>query len=95
MIEAARIAGILRPGLDTSQAPPGMAATREQELTLDDIAGRHGASRTQVILAWLLSRSPITFAIPGTSSVAHLEENIAAADLRLTEDDIARLDKLA
>ncbi|WP_329427456.1 oxidoreductase [Streptosporangium sp. NBC_01495] len=88
-------AGMLRPGLDTSQAPPGMAPTREQELTLDDVAGRHGASRAQVILAWLLSRSPVTFAIPGTSSVAHLEENVAATGLRLTEDDIARLDKLA
>jgi aryl-alcohol dehydrogenase-like predicted oxidoreductase len=42
-----------------------------------------------------LARSPATLAIPGTSSGVHLAENIAAADLRLTEDDIAQLDKLA
>ncbi|MGC5014807.1 oxidoreductase [Streptosporangium sp. DT93] len=88
-------AGMLRPGLDTSQAPPGMAPTPEQERTVDDIAGRHGASRAQVMLAWLLARSPVTFAIPGTSSVAHLEENVAATGLRLSEDDIAGLDELA
>jgi aryl-alcohol dehydrogenase-like predicted oxidoreductase len=86
---------MLRPGLDTSQAPPGLAPTQEQERTLDDIAARHGATRPQVALAWLLTRSPITLAIPGTSSVAHLEENLAAADLPLTQDDIAQLDKLA
>lgn len=88
-------AGMLKPGLDTSQAPPGMAPTEEQQRTLDEVAGRHGATRTQVALAWLLARSPVILAIPGTGSVAHLEENVAAADLRLTESDIARLDELA
>ncbi|MFI6509623.1 aldo/keto reductase [Streptosporangium sp. NPDC050855] len=48
-----------------------------------------------LVLAWLLARSPVTFAVPGTSSVAHLEENVAAAGLRLDEDDAARLDGLA
>ncbi|MET8045971.1 aldo/keto reductase [Streptosporangium sp. NPDC005286] len=88
-------AGMLKPGLDTSQAPPGMAPTEEQQRTLDQVAGRHGATRTQVALAWLPARSPVILAIPGTGSVAHLEENVAAADLRLTESDIARLDELA
>jgi hypothetical protein len=87
-------AGLLRSDLDKSQAPPGMAPTEEQERTLDEVAARHGASRAQIALSWLLARSPAILAIPGTSSVAHLEENVAAADLRLTEDDIAQLDKL-
>jgi pyridoxine 4-dehydrogenase len=54
---------------------------------LDRIAKTHGRSPTQVALAWLLRRSPITLPIPGTSSVAHLEENVAAASLPLTRED--------
>jgi aryl-alcohol dehydrogenase-like predicted oxidoreductase len=88
-------AGMLRPGLDLSQAPPGMAPSAEQLGALDEIAGRYGATRTQVALAWLLGRSPVTLAIPGTSSLAHLEENMAASRIGLTGDDIAALDKLA
>ncbi|MEV6864980.1 oxidoreductase [Streptosporangium subroseum] len=88
-------AGMLRPGLDLSQAPPGMAPSPEQLAALDETAGRYGATRVQAALAWLLGHSPVTLAIPGTSSPAHLEENIAAARLNLTGDDIAALDKLA
>ncbi|GAA3456491.1 aldo/keto reductase [Dactylosporangium matsuzakiense] len=55
------------------------------------VAHRHGATRTQVALAWLLHRSPVMLPIPGTSSRAHLDENIAAARLRLTADDIVQL----
>ncbi len=58
---------------------------------LDRIAKAHGASRTQVALAWLLRRSPIMLPIPGTSSIAHLEENVAAASLRLTDEDYQML----
>ena len=88
-------AGMLRPGLDLSQAPPGMAPSTEQFATLDEIASRYTATRAQVALAWLLGHSPVTLAIPGTSSVAHLEENMAAAGLRLADEDLAALDKLA
>jgi pyridoxine 4-dehydrogenase len=49
------------------------------------VAKRAGASGAQLALAWLLRRSPVMLAIPGTSSLAHLEENIAAADLKLTD----------
>ncbi|MEV4328878.1 aldo/keto reductase, partial [Microbispora rosea] len=59
------------------------------------VAGRYGATRAQVALAWLLGSSPVTLAIPGTSSLAHLEENMAAARLRLSPEDIALLDGLA
>ncbi|MGP4097022.1 oxidoreductase [Nonomuraea sp. KM90] len=87
-------AGLLRPGLDTSQLPPGMAPSAAQERTLDEVSARHGATRAQVALAWLLGRSPAVLAIPGTTSLAHLEENVAAADLVLTGEDRAALDAL-
>jgi len=59
------------------------------------IAARHGASVAQLSLAWLLRRSPIMLPIPGTSKVAHLEENIAAAGLKLGGDDWTELEKAA
>jgi pyridoxine 4-dehydrogenase len=63
-----------------------------QHGTLTAVAGRLGASDQQVALAWLLQRSATTVLIPGTSSVAHLRENVAAADLVLPADAIAELD---
>jgi aryl-alcohol dehydrogenase-like predicted oxidoreductase len=56
------------------------------------VATRHAATPTQVALAWLLQRSPTVVPIPGTSSVAHLEENVASAALRLSAEDVAALD---
>jgi pyridoxine 4-dehydrogenase len=58
---------------------------------LAEVARRHGVSPVQVAIAWQLARSPQVLPIPGTSSVAHLEENVAAASLRLSADDLARL----
>jgi pyridoxine 4-dehydrogenase len=58
---------------------------------LDEIAARHDASPGQVALAWLLWRSPVMLPIPGTSSVEHLEENVAAASLDLDEEELAAL----
>jgi aryl-alcohol dehydrogenase-like predicted oxidoreductase len=60
---------------------------------LATVAARHDATPAQVALAWLLSRSPVMVPIPGTGRVAHLEENVAAAGLRLTGDDLALLDE--
>ena len=60
-----------------------------------EIAAAHDATPGQVALAWLLARSPVMLPIPATSSVEHLEENIAAAQLKLTIDELARLDKAA
>ncbi len=54
---------------------------------LNQIAQAHRTSPTQVALAWLLRRSPIMLPIPGTSSIEHLEENVAAASVRLTDED--------
>ncbi|NJP94947.1 oxidoreductase [Nonomuraea sp. FMUSA5-5] len=58
---------------------------------LDAVAARHGATVPQVALAWLLARSPNILLIPGTGSLSHLEENVAAAALKLSEDDLAEL----
>ena len=56
------------------------------------VAARHGASVSQIALAWLLALSPATLAIPGTGSLVHLEENIAAGSITLTPEDLADLD---
>ena len=58
---------------------------------LDEIAARHDATPGQIALAWLLWRSPVMLPIPGTSSVAHLEENTAAASPELDEEELATL----
>ncbi|MEU6074193.1 aldo/keto reductase [Micromonospora sp. NPDC047074] len=58
---------------------------------LANVGARHGATTAQVALAWLLAVSPVTVAIPGTSSPDHLAENVAAAGLRLTAEDLAEL----
>jgi pyridoxine 4-dehydrogenase len=65
-----------------------------QSATLDGVAARLGASPQQVALAWLLRRSPTMVLIPGTSSLAHLRENIAAADLVLPSEAVAELDAI-
>ena len=66
-----------------------------QSSTLSDVASRIGATPMQVALAWLLHRSPNVLLIPGTSSVAHLRENLAAGELTLSPDILAELDGIA
>jgi aryl-alcohol dehydrogenase-like predicted oxidoreductase len=61
------------------------------ENELSTIAARHHATTRQVVLAWLLARSPAILPIPGTGSVAHLETNVAAAGLRLEPNEIVSL----
>ncbi|SDT41276.1 Predicted oxidoreductase [Friedmanniella luteola] len=58
---------------------------------LDALAQEHGATPSQLALAWLLRRSPVMLPIPGTSTVAHLEDNLAAASLQLSDDEFGRL----
>ncbi len=62
---------------------------------LDDMATETGATPSQLALAWLLHRSPVVLPIPGTKSIEHLEENLAAASVSLSEDQMKRLDALA
>jgi aryl-alcohol dehydrogenase-like predicted oxidoreductase len=66
-----------------------------QSSTLSDVAGRLGSTPIQVALAWLLHRSPNILLIPGTSSVAHLRENLAAGQLTLSPQILAELDGIA
>ncbi|WP_069386518.1 oxidoreductase [Cellulosimicrobium cellulans] len=65
-----------------------------QSAALSAVAARLGSTPMSVALAWLLHRSPNILLIPGTSSVAHLRENVAGAGLRLSEDDLAELDRI-
>lgn len=63
--------------------------------SLDEIAHHVRATPAQVALAWLLAKSPVMLPIPGTASVKHLKENVAAANVKLSDDDIARLEARA
>ena len=62
---------------------------------LDAIANRHNASPGQIALAWLLHKSPVMLPIPGTGKVKHLEENVAAVDIELSDAEFADLSALA
>jgi aryl-alcohol dehydrogenase-like predicted oxidoreductase len=64
------------------------------ENPLNTAAKAHGVSVFQVALAWLLQRSPVMLPIPGTSSVAHLEENVAAARLKLAPEEWKAIDSI-
>lgn len=66
-----------------------------QSSTLSDVAARLGAKPMQVALAWLLRRAPNILLIPGTSSVAHMQENLAAAECTLPDDVVRELDSVA
>jgi pyridoxine 4-dehydrogenase len=63
----------------------------ESHSRVRDVAQRHGATVHQVVLAWLLARSPAMVPIPGTGSVAHLDENVAAAAIELSADEVQSL----
>lgn len=58
-----------------------------------DVASRHDATTAQVALAWLLHHSPVTLPVPGTSSLAHLEENVGARSLTLSDEDLQDLER--
>ncbi|KUL32989.1 aldo/keto reductase [Actinoplanes awajinensis] len=75
-------------------APVDAGALARPGGPLDQVAGAHpGVTTGQLALAWLLRRSPVIVPIPGTSSVGHLEENLLAADVQLTDDEFATLTK--
>jgi len=63
----------------------------EDHAAVHDTATRHGVTVMQVLLAWLLARSPVMVPIPGTGSVAHLEENVAAATVALDPSEVAAI----
>jgi pyridoxine 4-dehydrogenase len=70
-----------------------LGAGRVAGQTLDQIAREHQATQHQIALAWLLKRSPVMLPIPGTSSVKHLEENLAAATLQLEDEEFQKLSR--
>jgi pyridoxine 4-dehydrogenase len=75
--------------------PIGGGGGLKPENPLNTTAEAHGVSVYQVALAWLLARSPVMLPIPGTSSLAHLEENVAAAKLKLTPEEWKAIDAVA
>jgi aryl-alcohol dehydrogenase-like predicted oxidoreductase len=73
-------------------AGPEREASRSGSIAaLRDVARKRGVTETQAALAWLLARSPVILPIPGTSSMAHLEENVAATSVRLTPEELKRI----
>ncbi|MFM2477174.1 aldo/keto reductase [Celerinatantimonas sp. MCCC 1A17872] len=75
-------------------APLDKGALAATGSVLTDIAKEQNVSPSQVALAWLLKRSPVMLPIPGTSKVAHLEQNVAAVDVSLSDEQFDKLDKL-
>lgn len=75
--------------------PLSGGALTGQASPLAEIARRHQASPAQIAIAWLLKRSPVVLPIPGTSRRAHLEENVAAADIELSDEEFDALDDVA
>jgi aryl-alcohol dehydrogenase-like predicted oxidoreductase len=71
-----------------------LGAGRVAGQVLDQIARAHQAPQHQVAIAWLLKRSPIMLPIPGTSSVKHLEGNVAAASLQLSDEEFQKLSRV-
>ena len=74
-------------------APLDAGASAKPGSALDAIAHKHRASPGQIALAWLLKRSPVMLPIPGTGKVAHLEENVGAAAIKLSDEEFAALDR--
>ena len=93
--DEAMIDGLARDGIAYVPFFPLGGFTPLQSSTLSGVADRLGATPMQVALAWLLQRAPNILLIPGTSSVAHLRENLAAAELGLPPSVIAELDGMA
>ena len=91
----ALIAELARDGTPYVPFFPLGGFTPLQSTTLSAVAERLEATPMQVALAWLLQRSPNLLLIPGTSSVGHLRENLAAADLALSAETVAELDQIA
>jgi aryl-alcohol dehydrogenase-like predicted oxidoreductase len=89
------IADLARQGIAYVPYFPLGGFTPLQSSTLSDVAGRLGATPMQVALAWLLHRSPNLLLIPGTKSVAHLRENLAAGQLTLSPQTLTELDGIA
>jgi aryl-alcohol dehydrogenase-like predicted oxidoreductase len=93
VLEACRERGLaFVPFFPLGSAFTGGPQKLAEDPTIARVAAKHGVTPSQVALAWLLHRDERILLIPGTSSVAHLEENLAAADVALDADDVTALD---
>jgi aryl-alcohol dehydrogenase-like predicted oxidoreductase len=89
------IAFVAVEGLSYTRSFPARELSPAQRAALEAVARRHGATPEQTAMAWLLACSPNVLLIPGATSVAQLEENVAAAGLALEPADLAELDRIA
>jgi aryl-alcohol dehydrogenase-like predicted oxidoreductase len=95
LLDLAREHGVpFVPFFPLGSAFGGGPAALAADPAIAEVAAQHGATASQIALAWLLQRYDRMLLIPGTSSVAHLEENVAAADIELSEEDLSRLDEV-
>jgi aryl-alcohol dehydrogenase-like predicted oxidoreductase len=101
LLDAALEAGaVFVPWQPVSLTAPGLLPTdtggpEAVRRVLEPIASRHGATISQIALAWLLARSPAIMPCPGTTSIAHLRENLDAQDIELSREDIQSINSIA
>jgi pyridoxine 4-dehydrogenase len=100
LLDAAIEAGaVFVPWRPVSFTPPGSptdtGGPEAVRRVLEPIATRHGATLSQIVLAWLLARSPAIMPIPGTTSIAHVRENLAAQDIELSPEDMQLINGIA
>ncbi|TCN37281.1 hypothetical protein EV644_103515 [Kribbella orskensis] len=100
LLKAATEAGLVfspwQPvSLSTPGAPTDTAGPDASRRVIEPIAARHGATGSQIALAWLLAQSPAMMPVPGTTSLAHVRENLAAQDLELSAEDLQAINGIA
>jgi aryl-alcohol dehydrogenase-like predicted oxidoreductase len=100
LVDAVLEAGaVFAPWQPVSLSPPGSphdtGGPEAVRRALQPIASRHGATLSQVALAWLLARAPAIMPIPGTTSIAHLQENLDAQDVQLSSEDLRAINMIA
>lgn len=100
LLEAATEAGLVfspwQPvSLSTPGAPIDTAGPEAARRVIEPIAARHGATGSQIALAWLLAQSPAMMPVPGTTNLAHVRENLAAQDLELSAEDLQAINGIA
>lgn len=81
--------------LSVPGSPPDTGGPEAVRGVLEPIASRHGATVSQIALAWLLARSPAIMPVPGTTSIAHVRENLDAQDIELSSEDVQSINRIA
>jgi len=95
-LEAGAVFAPWRPvSLSAPGSPDDTGGPEAVRRVLEPIASRHGATISQIALAWLLARSPAIMPVPGTTSIAHLRENLDAQDIELSREDVQSINSIA